>query len=174
MTIFDMTKKRIIISSAAVTMLAIVLLSMYSGNRLDEYVSRDPDEQQIVNLMSRFHKAGMQHDLATYLACLSEDGEFMFSDSLMVSKDRLGELLPPFWKELESGNILVQPNSRESLNGNFLDGELYNPIITLTGDEAEAVVTFVTPIMRWKTKLFLFFHKRRGSWLIYRFVWDMG
>jgi len=169
-----MMKTRVIISIATVSALAIVLLSMYSGTRLDEYVPRNRDEKQIIGLISTFHKAGMEHELETYLACLSDDGRFMFSGSLMVSKDRLEELLPPFWKGLESRDTLVQPNSRESLNGNFLDGELYDPVIALEGDEAEAVITFVTPVMRWKTKLFLLFQKQRGSWIINRFVWDMG
>ncbi len=69
------------------------------------------------------------------------------------------------------GSIMV---SKEELNGNFFDGILYDPIITIESDKTKASVTFVTPIMRWKTKLFLNFKKHSDSWKISHFEWDMG
>ncbi|MCP3900448.1 MAG: hypothetical protein GY707_12120, partial [Desulfobacteraceae bacterium] len=62
----------------------------------------------------------------------------------------------------------------EELNGDFFNGILYDPIIAIENDKAKATVTFVTPIMRWKTKLFLNFQKYSDAWKISRFEWDMG
>ncbi len=93
---------------------------------------------------------------------------------LTVSKKELEKLLPKFWSDLKTGNMLSLPSSRESLNGNFFDGILYDPVITLEGDNAKAAVTFVTPTIRWKTTMFLNFQKYQGAWLINRLEWALG
>ncbi len=155
-------------------LLAISLFGMYSGTRIDRYIPRSDDEAQIVALLNTFQKAKKEYNLEAYLACLSDKGEFMFGGSLMVPKKELRKLLPPFWEDRRTGSILSRPSSREELNGNFFDGRLYDPIITVTKDQAKVVVTFVTPVMRWKTKLFLDFQKDNNFWQISRFEWDMG
>lgn len=152
----------------------VYLYAMLSGTPISKYIPKNEDEQHIMTLISTFHQAGLNHDLGTYLACLDDGGSFMFSGSLMVSKVELAKLLPTFWQELESGNMLVMANSRESLNGNFLSGRFYNPVIVLKGKEAEAVVTFITPVLRWKTKLFLQLQKQKGYWLIHHLAWATG
>lgn len=169
-----MVTRRIAATIILLSLGVVVLYGMFSGTRLEDYVARNQDEEQIINLVASFHKASMTRDLPRYLACLADGGSFMFSGSMMVSKDTLESYLPQFWSKLDSGDMRVRPNSRESLNGNSLKGSLYDPSIIVKGEEAELVVTFVTPILRWKTKLFLELRKSHGQWLIQRLAWAMG
>lgn len=155
-------------------LVALTLIGMYSGTRIDNYHPKSDDEIQIITLVTAFNLAKTNHDLESYLACLDNGGIFMFGGSLMVSKQELKQRLPMFWANRESGYLLTRPSSREELNGNFFAGILYDPVLTITQNRAKAVVTFVTPIIRWHTKLFLEFHKQNGAWLISRFEWDMG
>ena len=155
-------------------LVALALTGMYSGTPIDKYPPQTDDETQIIALLIDFNKAKTNHDLEPYLACLTNGGSFMFGGSIMVSKQDLKQRLPMFWANRESGYILTRPSSREELNGNFFAGILYDPVITINHDGAKAVVTFVTPIIRWRTKLFLDFQKQNGVWLISRFEWDMG
>ncbi|MCP4553417.1 MAG: hypothetical protein GY834_15560 [Bacteroidetes bacterium] len=147
---------------------------MYSGTRIDRYIPRSEDEAQIITLLNTFQKAKNEYNLEAYLACLSEKGKFMFGGSIMVSKKELKKRLPPFWADRRTNHIKTRPSSREELNGNFFDGILYDPVITVKNGKAKAIVTFVTPIIRWKTKLFLDFRKQNGSWQISLLEWDMG
>ncbi len=147
---------------------------MYSGTRIDRYIPKSEDEAQIITLLNTFQKAKREYNLEAYLACLSEKGQFMFGGSIMVSKKELKKRLPPFWADRRTNHINTRPSSREELNGNFFDGIFYNPVITVKNDKAKSIVTFVTPIIRWKTKLFLDFRKHNGSWQISRLEWDMG
>lgn len=167
-------KEQIVIISVVIALLAIALFGMYSGTRIDRYIPKNDEEAQIVTLLNTFQKAKKEYNLETYLDCLSDKGEFMFGGSILVSKKELKKLLPPFWTDRRTNHIKTRPSSREELNGNFFDGILYDPIITVTKDKAKAIVTFVTPIIRWKTKLFLDFRKHNGVWQISRFEWDMG
>lgn len=153
---------------------AMFFSAMFSGTRLEDYVARNQDEAAIISLVATFHQAAMARDLHLYLSCLADEGSFMFSGSKMVAKDFLERDLPHFWRKLDGGDMHVRPNSRESLNGNSLKGSLYNPAITVKGEQADVVVTFVTPVLRWKTKLFLDLRKQQGQWLIRRLIWAMG
>ncbi len=168
------TKEQLAAATLVFVLVAIALIGMYSGTPIDRYLPKNDDEIQIIALLTVFNKAKTNHDLESYLACLDNGGIFMFGGSIMVSKQELKQRLPIFWANRESGYILTRPSSREELNGNFFAGILYDPVITITHDRAKAMVTFVTPIIRWRTKLFLEFHKQNGSWLISRFEWDMG
>ena len=152
----------------------IFFYAMFSGTRLEDYAARNQDEEAIISVVATFHQAAMARDLHLYLSCLADEGSFMFGGSKMVSKDSLERDLPQFWSKLDGGDMQVRPNSRESLNGNSLKGSLYDPAITMKGEEAEVVVTFVTPVLRWKTKLFLDLRKQQGQWLIQRLTWAMG
>jgi len=155
-------------------LLTMAVFGMYSGTRIDKYIAKNTDEAQIIALLNSFQKARKEYNLETYLACLSDNGKFMFGGSIMVSKKELRKLLPAFWEDRRTNHIKTRPSSREELNGNFFDGILYNPIIKVTKNKAKAVVTFVTPIIRWKTKLFLDFRKHNGFWQISRLEWDIG
>lgn len=167
-------KIHLIAGSTTLLLLIIVLFSRYSGVSLEDSTSDDEDEKAIISLLYRFNTAKTERNPEEYLACLCEDGSFMYGGSLMVSKDDLSLMISNFWADLDSGEMQVFPSSRESLNGNFLDGQLYDPHIQINGNEAEATITFATPVIRWKTTLFLSLRKERGSWLIESFVWDMG
>jgi hypothetical protein len=92
----------------------------------------------------------------------------MYGGSIMVSKKLLKKLLPSFWSDLRSNRLNAIPSSREELNGNFLAGTFYAPVIEVIKDKAKAIITFVTPVTRWKTKLFLNFQKYNASWKITR------
>ena len=170
----EKTKEKLTGVALVFVLAAIALTGMYSGTRIDKYRSKNDDEIQIIALLTAFNKAKTNHDLESYLACLNNGGIFMFGGSIMVPKDYLKKQLPMFWANREFGYIITRPSSREELNGNFFDGILYDPVITINHDRAKAVVTFVTPIIRWRTKLFLEFHKQNEAWLISRFEWDMG
>ena len=169
-----LTKEHMATIFVVTVLLVLALVGMFSGTRIDRYLSKNDDEAQIIALISAFNNAKTEYNLETYLACLSDHGTFMFGGSIMVSKKELSHLLPPFWADRQKGYILSRPIAREDLNGNFFEGILYDPILTVENDQAQAVVTFVTPIMRWKTKLFLDFRKQNGLWQISRLEWDMG
>ncbi|MCP4020445.1 MAG: hypothetical protein GY729_01265 [Desulfobacteraceae bacterium] len=169
-----MTKKQTAIILFAITGLGIVVLSMFSGTHIDKYIPQSSDEAKIITLITKFHTAKKEYDIETYLSCLSDDGTFMFGGSPMVSKRELRKRLPGFWSDLKSGDMLTRAFSRESLSGNFLDGDLYDPVIKIDSKNANAAVKFITPLLRWRTMLFLHFQKDNDAWQITRFQWDMG
>ncbi len=152
----------------------ISVLGMYSGKRIDQYRPQNEDESQIITLLMKFHKAKTECDLEKYLSCLSDEGEFMFGGAIMVSKKELRKMLPAFWSDLKPNRLNSIPSSREELNGNFFLGTFYDPLIEVTKDTANAVITVVTPVTRWKTRLFLEFQRCQSHWKINRFKWDMG
>lgn len=153
----------------------VLFIGFSSGTSIDKYVPKNPDESEIVSLLHTFNKAKNDHDIETYLACLHDEGKFMFSGGgLMASKRELAELLPKFWSDIESSNLSGRPMCRESLNGNFYKGSFYDPVITVERKNAKATVTFKTSVIKWRTLLFLDFKKLNGSWKINRFEWDWG
>jgi len=147
---------------------------MFSGVPLDRYVPRDGDEKQLIELIRKFHTARKNYDLERYFSCLSESGRFMFSGAPMLPKKHLAKRLPGFWANLKTANMTGRAFSRESLNGNFLDGDFYDPVIRIENPKAQAKLKFVTSVLRWRTMLFLEFEKTDGHWLITRLEWDMG
>jgi len=141
---------------------------------IEAYRPGSVDEARIIELIKTFHKAGQVRDLKTYLSCLSPKGRFMFSGGLMVSKEQLRLLLPEFWTDLENNASLTRAASRESMNGNFLRGSLYDPRVSVQGLRAGASLTFSDDKTGWKTVLFMEFENQDQEWKILRFEWDMG
>ena len=174
MPIPKISKEQFATLFVVIGLLIISVSGMYSNTRIDRYRSKSEDESQIIRLLIMFQKAKTEYHLEKYLFCLSEQGKFMYGGSIMVSKKGLKKLLPSLWSDLKSNRLNAIPSSREELNGNFLAGTFYDPVIEVTKDKAKVIVTFVTPVSRWKTKLFLNFQKYHGSWKITRFEWDMG
>ncbi len=172
--IFSRPRELFVIFFVVTALVVLALSGMFSRTRLDRYVPKTRDGADIISLIQKFHKAKNEYKLHTYLACLSENGKFMFAGSIMVSKKELEKLLPPFWADRRSNGQLTRPSSREELNGNFFSGELYDPVILVENDRAKATLTFMTPIVRWTTKLFLDFQRQNGAWLISKLEWDMG
>lgn len=154
--------------------LGVGLYAMGSGTSIDQYRPTSRDESRIIDLLARFQKAKKQYNLEAYLSCLADQGQFMFAGTRMVSKQELEQRLPSFWARIKAGGPGAAPSSREELNGNYLDGAFYDPVIEIHPPHARAVLTFATPVVKWKTKLFLKFRKDRDSWKISRFEWDMG
>ena len=158
----------------------ILFVSWYSsGIPLDGYTPQNIEEERIISLIEVFHKARTELDVESYLACLDDDGRYMFGGHMMVSKATLATLLPPFWNGLKANsthtsNAHIMPICRENLNGNFFDGELYNPVIELEDINARVAVRFQTPVVRWRSHLFISLKKTNGAWLINGFSWAMG
>ena len=158
----------------------ILFVSWYSsGTPLNRYIPKNSDEEKIISLIEMFHKARSELDVASYLACLDHNGRYMFSGHMMVSKDTLAALLPPFWAGLKSAstranNAHIMPICRENLNGNFFDGDLYNPVIEIDEPNAQVTVRFQTPVVRWRSHLFISLKKTDGEWLINGFEWAIG
>jgi hypothetical protein len=173
-------KEQIFVILSILSIALIVFFSWYSsGTPLNRYIPKNSEEKQIISLIEVFHEARKEFDIESYLACLDPTGSYMFSGHLMVSKDKLAKLLPQFWAGLESSstranNAHIMPISRENLNGNFFDGELYNPIIEIEDGNARVAVRFQTPIVRWRSHLFITLIKTNGVWLINRYEWAIG
>lgn len=174
MSILKVNRKKMAVFFVVTGLLAVSVFGMYSRTRIDRYQPRSEDESQIIDLLIMFQRAKNEHHLENYLSCLSDEGEFMFGGSIMVSKDELKQLLPSFWSNLRSNRLRSIPSSREELNGNFLEGAFYEPAITVSKGKAKATITFVAPVTRWTTTLFLNFQKNNASWKITRLEWDMG
>ncbi len=174
MSILKISKEQFVTIFVVTGLLVISVFGMYSNTRIDRYRSKSEDESQIIRLLIMFQKAKNEYNLENYLFCLGDQGEFMYGGSIMVSKKALEKLLPPFWSDLRDNPLNATPSSREELNGNFLVGPFYDPVIEVPKDKAEAIITFMTPVTRWKTKLFLNFQKNNASWKITYLEWDMG
>jgi hypothetical protein len=169
-----MIKERIFSVAVIALCLGVLVFGMSSGKSLDRYVPGDIEEKQLIELIREFHSARKDYDPKRYLSCLSESGRFMFAGSPMLLKKDLEKRLPGFWADLKSGNMTARAFSRESLNGNFLDGDFYDPVIRIEGRKAHAELKFVASILRWTRRLFLDFEKTDGRWLISRLEWEMG
>ncbi|WDP91969.1 MAG: hypothetical protein HUN04_20520 [Desulfobacter sp.] len=167
-------KEQLAIFAVIAGIVIIYFFGMTSGTGIDRYRPKSQDESRIVDLLRQFQKAKKGYNLEGYLSCLSENGEFMFAGALMVSKKKLRQLLPSFWSDLNANLLDALPSSREELNGNYFNGGFYDPVIVVDGDRARAIVTFITPVSRWTTKLFLVFQKENENWKISRLEWDMG
>ncbi|HCY86473.1 MAG TPA: hypothetical protein DHV36_15160 [Desulfobacteraceae bacterium] len=168
-----MTKERIIVLGGILTCIGVLLAGLYMGTPLRRYRPDNPDEADIQNLIFRLEKASASRDLGAYLACLSPGGRFMAAGTEMRTRDALKKELPAFWADLDRGT-LIRVSSRESLNGDILDGEYYDPRFKIEGDHARVIVSFVTRRSRWRTTVFFQCRKRAGRWLITRLEWDMG
>lgn len=167
----------LITCAAALSLILVLSLGLHPGVSLEEYVPVNYDEKEIITLLSTFNTAKLERDLEKYLACLCDNGSYMFGGGLIVSKEYLKFMLPEFWTALDAGNMQVFPSSRESLNGNFFDGQLFDPKIQIDGNKAKVVTTFVTPVLRWimwKRTLFISLQKKHGDWRIESFVWGIG
>ena len=169
-----MSKQTITAIAVIALCLAIVGYGMVRGTPLAAYTPQNQDEAEIIDLVSQWHRAGQAYDPAAYLACLDPGGRFLFAGGEPVSKAALAKALPKFWDSLRAGDMTVKGFSRESLNGDFLKGRLYDPKIRVDGHRARATVKFVTPGIPWRTLLFLEFEKTDKAWLITRYEWDMG
>ena len=169
-----MAKKHLFILASLSCIILVISLSYLSGTSLQDYQPRNQDEQKIVELLIKFETAKQESDLTVYLSCLGENGWYMHRGHLMVRKNELAALLPAFWKGNKENNAHFKPMCRENINGNFLNGSFLDPIISITKNSAHAAITFQTPIVRWRTLLFLDFEKKNGEWLITRYEWDMG
>ena len=166
-------RDRIVIACVLSTIAAVLFFALTSGTPIDRYQPRPPDEQQILTLIKRFHSAGQTRNLTVYSDCLSDGGQFMLGSTRMLSKDELMRALPGFWSDLALKNA-AGPVSRESMTGAWLKGDLYDPVIKITGRTADAAVKFVVPGSRWTIVWFLGFENTRGRWQVSRSEWDMG
>ncbi len=162
----------ILTSLSAITL--VLFLAYRSATPLNEYIPKNKEETEIIDLLTKFQKAKQYNDLEEYLSCLDEHGQYMFSGHLMVGKSELSALLPDFWKRLKENDAHVKPMCRENLNGNFFDGSFFNPIISIYNDKAHVTLTFQTPVIRWRTLFFLQLIRKNNSWFISRYEWDMG
>ena len=86
-----MKKHHFFIITSFTLILSALILPRFSGTPIEQYIPRNTDEQNIVSLLKRFHKAKSEYDLATYLSCLDEHGRYMFSGHLMVTKEELAK-----------------------------------------------------------------------------------
>lgn len=167
-------KKLYFILTSILSLSLVLFFAFSSGTSLEDYVSRNQNEADIIDLLVKFQTAKQQFDLETYLSCLDENGSFMFSGHLMVSKQELSTLLPDFWKGLKTNDPHVRPMCRENLNGNFFNGSFFDPIISIKKGNAQVTLTFQTPVIRWRALLFLNVIRKNGRWLISKYEWDMG
>jgi hypothetical protein len=148
-------------------------LGLFSGTPLTKYHPRTGTEAEIKALLLRYQNAKNSRDLDGLLGCLSDHGRYHFSSHLMVSKSRLRDLLPGYWRDIDSRDLVVRPMCREELNGNLYQGTLYDPVISVDNDTASVYATFVSSV-RWRTGLFLDLLRVDGQWVIQRLEWDMG
>ena len=156
-------------------LIALVFFFAYaSGTSMDEYIPQNKEEYEIIDLLTKFQEAKQEFDSEKYLSCLDEKGRFMFGGHLMVSKRELSALLPDFWKRLRENDAHVKPMCRENLNGNFFNASFFNPIILIDNNIARVTLTFQTPLVKWRTLLFLEVIRKNGAWLISKYEWDMG
>ena len=169
-----MEKHRLFISVSVFSLALALYFAYSSGTALDDYIPKNEDEGRIIDVMVTFQTAKQQFDSVAYLSCLDENGTYMFGGHLMVSKKELRRLLPEFWAGLKTINTHNMPISRENLNGNYLEGSFFDPIISVTDTLAEVTVTFETPVIKWRTLLFINLVKKHNRWLIQEYRWDMG
>ncbi len=168
-------KKNLLFTLTSLLLISLVFFFAYaSGIPIDEYIPQSKEEVEIIDLLTKFQEAKQKFDSPKYLSCLDENGRFMFGGHLMVSKKELSALLPDFWKRLRENDAHVKPMCRENLNGNFFNGSFFNPLISIDNNSAKVTLTFQTPIVRWRTLLFLMLIKENGVWLITQYEWDMG
>ena len=134
------------------------------------YEPRSPDEKEIVTVLAQYQDAKNRFDLERLLPLLHEKGEFTFQCGMMVSKERLKELLPGFWAELKSGNSAVIPLVHECINGDYYtSGRLNNPHILIHNDKAVATVLFTKGVCR--ALLYVTLRRQEETWLISRTQW---
>ncbi len=174
MPVLKRNKEQFAVLFVVAGVLIVLVFGIYSHTRIDRYQAQNKEESQIIKLLLLFNEAKNEYHLENYLSCLSDKGRFMFGGSIMVSKKELKKLLPSFWSNLRSNRLMSVPSSREELNGNFFAGAFYDPVIKISNGNAKATLTFMTPVTRWTTKLFLDLQKYNDSWKIVRLEWDMG
>ncbi len=115
-----------------------------SGPSLEEYVSENSAEKEIILLLLEYQDAKINCDLDQLLACLHEKGKYHFGRGFMMSKSELKESLPSFWAGLKSGSRIAYPMNREMITGNYiLTGRFYDPQIVVKQETAEVIVTFI-------------------------------
>jgi hypothetical protein len=134
---------------------------------IEQYESRSPAEKEIISLLVHFQNARNRFDLQCLLPLLHDKGEFTFQCGIMVSKNRLEEMLPSFWAELKWGNTAVIPLVHECINGDYYTtGTLHNPQITIHNDETRTTVLFAKGVCR--VTLYVNMRREEDRWRIIR------
>ncbi|MBC2735284.1 MAG: hypothetical protein HF981_13075 [Desulfobacteraceae bacterium] len=151
-------------------MLFTCLITCSCGAPIEKYEPRSQDEKEIVSVLVEYQEAKNGFDLERLLYLLHEKGEFTFQCGMMVSKNRLKEMLPGFWAKLSSGDSAVIPIVHECINGDYYNtGKLHNLQIEIHRDKALATVLFAKGVCR--VPLYVTMRREDARWLITRTEW---
>ena len=133
--------------------------------------TQNPDENDIWAVLTQFQAAKNNRDLHALLPLLHPGGEFSFACGVRVSKTELARKLPGFWAELDRRKLGLVPLSHECLNGDYYpSGQLKDPVIAISGNEAMARVWFTKRL--WSSLLlFVSLEKEAAGWRITRTEW---
>ena len=137
---------------------------------IEQYAPHSQDEQAILEVLMQYQDARNRFDLEGLLPLLHDKGEFTFQCGMMVSKDKLKEMLPGFWAKLKSGDSAVIPLVHECINGDYYHtGRLNNPQVEIHYDQARATVLFTKGVCR--VLLYATMLREDDRWLITRTEW---
>ena len=142
-----------------------------SGKALTEYLPRNEDEADIIALLIEYERARKSFDLQGYLNCLHEKGLYHHAGRVMISKQKLADLLPEFWDGLRGGKRLFFPMCRESINGNWLVGfRIVDPHIKISGNTADVETMYLNTV--WRQMHYIPLIKENSVWRISRLDWE--
>jgi uncharacterized protein (TIGR02246 family) len=115
---------------------------------IDEYQSNNEDEQKIVELLKKYTEATNRGETEQILALFHDDGEYVTGRGrVSLSKEKMSKRKPEDW--LDDGKR-----------------ELYNPEITVAGNEAKVLVQ--ARFGNYKTAKLFTLIKENNEWLILR------
>ena len=133
-----------------------IAICAFANTSLEQYVYQNKEEEKIIALLIHYQEARKNFDLESYLGCLHDRGTYHYASRVMVSKQKLSELLPEFWIQLNKGDRAFFPMCRENISGNYFVGfQLVNPKIKIDRNTASATVVYVNAGWRQRHYIFL-------------------
>jgi hypothetical protein len=135
------------------TLLFLIIISVYflfnsCDTPINEYQSKNEDEQEIVDLLLRYTDAVNKGDTEKILTLFQDDGEFVTGRGrVSLAKEKMSKRKPEDW--LDDGKRT-----------------LYNPEITLTGNEAKVLLQ--ARFGNYKTAKLFTLIKENDEWLIFK------
>lgn len=150
---------------------ACILLTSCTKVSLNEYLSKNQAEREIISLLIRYQEAKNSSNIEQFLSLLHEQGQYSFFGK-KVSKTALKQRLPATWAKLKAGEMPTNLINHEQITGNyFRNWKFYNPKITIVNNMA--IVTVMVQFNWWwglRHSIRLF--QENGRWMISALDWE--
>lgn len=150
---------------------ACILLTSCTKVSLNEYLSKNQEEREIISLLIRYQEAKNSSNIEQFLSILHDQGQYSYFGK-KVPKNTLKQRLPATWEKLETGEVLTNLINHEQITGHyFRNWKLYNPKFTI-GNNTAIVTVMVQFNWWWSLRHSIRLIQENDRWVINELDWE--